>query len=148
MTLSLNSLRPEKQKNKKSRRVGRGDASGRGTYSGRGLKGQKARSGSTGLVLIGIKDKIQQVPKKRGFKSLKDKEQIIKTDALNKNFKEGDLVTPEKLRNLGLIAKINLPVKILAGRQDLKVKKLILKDIKASKKILEQLENLGGRIKN
>jgi large subunit ribosomal protein L15 len=56
MSLSLHTIKP-KQANKKKKRVGRGDGSGRGTYCGRGLKGQKSRSGVSGLKKLGLKQR-------------------------------------------------------------------------------------------
>lgn len=147
MTLSLDTVKP-KNSLKKSRRRGRGDASGRGTYSGRGLKGQNARSGSSGLAFIGIKDKVRQTPKKRGFKSGRPKNQIVKTEILNKNFKEGETVNPERLFSLGIVSSKNQPVKILAGSEELKVKKLVLKGLKISEKVQGQLEKAGGKLED
>ncbi len=147
MTLSLDTLKP-KNSLKKSRRRGRGDASGRGTYSGRGLKGQKARSGSSGLAYIGIKDKVRQTPKKRGFKSGRPKNRIVKTEALNKNFKEGETVTTEKLFSLGLIPEKNTPVKILLGSEGLKIKKLVFRGLKVSETVKEQIEKLAGKLED
>ena len=147
MTLSLDTLKP-KNSLKKSRRRGRGDASGRGTYSGRGLKGQKARSGSSGLAYIGIKDKVRQTPKKRGFKSGRSKNRIVKTEALNKNFKEGETVTTEKLFSLGLIPEKNTPVKILLGSEGLKIKKLVFRGLKVSETVKEQIEKLAGKLED
>ncbi|MFA6254919.1 MAG: hypothetical protein WC675_02675 [Patescibacteria group bacterium] len=46
--LTLHNLKVNKKARKKSKRVGRGNASGHGTYSTRGLKGQKSRSGGKG----------------------------------------------------------------------------------------------------
>ncbi len=53
--LTLNTLQPHSGSTKARRRVGRGNSSGRGNYSGRGLKGQKARSGVSGLKRHALK---------------------------------------------------------------------------------------------
>ncbi len=138
MLLSLHTIKT-KTKSKKKKRLGRGNGSGDGNYSGRGIKGQKARSGVTGLKLLGLRNLIQQTPKIRGFKSGKSQNQVIDFDVLNKNFKDNDEVTVENLFKLKLIKKINDPVKIL-NNGELKIKGLRLdKKIKISKKAKEQL---------
>jgi large subunit ribosomal protein L15 len=53
--LTLNSIKKAKGSAKGRKRVGRGNASGHGTYSTRGLKGQKSRSGVSGLKRLGMK---------------------------------------------------------------------------------------------
>ena len=54
---------------RKSRRIGRGNASGHGTYSGRGLKGQNARSGGGVRPFFegGQLPLVKRLPHKRGF---------------------------------------------------------------------------------
>lgn len=144
MSLSLDTIKSTAS-DKKSRRRGRGDGSNRGNYSGRGIKGQKARSGVTGLKLLGLKSLVSQTPKKRGFNSRRPKNQILSPVDLNDNFKEGEEVTPAKLQELGLIKDKDQPVKIL-GNNELKTKKLHIKGIKLSKSVAEQVEKQGGKI--
>lgn len=144
MALSLNTIKTTTS-NKKSRRRGRGDGSNRGNYSGRGIKGQKARSGVSGLKLLGLKSLVSQTPKKRGFNSQSPRNQILSPKEINDNFKEGEEVTPKRLQELGLIKEGNKPVKIL-GNDELKVKKLHIKGVKVSKSVAEQVEKQGGKI--
>ncbi len=145
--LGLNNLKPSKGSTKKRKRVGRGNSSGHGTYSGRGLKGQNARSGVSGLKRLGMKSSLLQIPKKRGFKSHKPKNQPVNLGDLNNNFKDGEEITPKALLNKGLIKDAKLPIKIL-GNGKLKLKKNIFKNInKVSKSAKEQIEKQGGEIK-
>ena len=97
-----------RHKSKKIKRIGRGGK--RGTYSGRGIKGQKSRAGHK--IRPELRDFIKKIPKKRGygFKSIKEKPQIVNLEDLEKNFGTGEKVTPETLLEKGLI---RLP----AGRQ-------------------------------
>ena len=143
MTLSLNTIKPKAKTSRK--RLGRGDRSRYGDYCGRGQKGQKSRSGASGLKMLGLKSLVSQTPKKRGFQSGKPKNQTLSVEVINTNFQEGDTVTPEKLAELGLIAQKNKPVKIL-GEGELQVKKLTLQGVKASKSVAEQIEKQGGKI--
>lgn len=119
--LSLNTIKKGKGSAKNKKRVGRGNASGHGTYSTRGLKGQKARSGVSGLKRLGMRQMLLQTPKSRGFKSLNPKNQVVSIKAINVNFKDGETVNPESLFEKKLIASASNPVKIL-GKEKLGVK--------------------------
>jgi large subunit ribosomal protein L15 len=134
--LSLNTIKQAKGASKKIKRVGRGNASGHGTYSTRGQKGQKSRSGVSGLKRLGMKKQLLQIPKARGFKSLQPKNQVVSITAINKNFKDGEIVNPENLAIKDLIASSTLPVKIL-GKEKLTVK-VKFEGIKMSQSVADQ----------
>jgi len=119
--LSLNTIRSAKGSAKKNKRVGRGNASGHGTYSTRGLKGQKSRSGVSGLKRLGLKKQLLAIPKSRGFRSLKPKNQVVSVKAINANFKDNEIVSPAALFIKKLVSSDHLPVKIL-GKEKLTVK--------------------------
>ncbi|MEK9129993.1 MAG: 50S ribosomal protein L15 [Patescibacteria group bacterium] len=141
--LTLHNLKPAEGSRKKVQRVGRGGK--RGTYSGRGLKGQKARSGGKrGLQLKGLKKMIQSIPKKRGFRSINLKPEIVNIKQLNINFKDNDEITPKILVEKKLISKNKNGVKIL-GDGELK-KKLIIKGCIVSKSAKEKIEKAGGKV--
>ena len=147
MPLSLHNIKPTKGATKKRKRVGRGNASGRGTYSGRGIKGQRSRSGGkSGLKRLGMKMILRNIPKKRGFKSDKPKNQVVNLVDLNKHFKDGDTVNPKSLLKAGLIDTIKLPVKVL-GNGELTVKGLKFSGVKMSESVKEKEEKLEGRSK-
>lgn len=115
--VSLNNLQLNKAGRKKTRRLGRGNSSGRGTYSGRGIKGQKARSGVSGLKRRGLTQMLRSKPKMGGFISSKPKMTNINLDELNRMFEAGELITPKKI-----IAKLSLHksksgVKVLGNGQ-------------------------------
>ena len=119
--LSLNTIKKTKGSSKKIKRVGRGNASGHGTYSTRGLKGQKSRSGVSGLKRLGMKKQLLAIPKVRGFKSHRPKNQVVSIKDINKNFKDNEIVNPTALFEKKLIGSVDLPVKIL-GKEKLTVK--------------------------
>ncbi len=145
MTLSLNTIRPAKGAIKKKKRVGRGNSSGHGTYSTRGLKGQKSRSGASGLKLVGIKKTLRAIPKSRGFKSPHPKNQVVKIGDLNGVFSDGAKINRQSLVKAGLIDTIKAPVKIL-GTGNLKLTGLEFSDIKFSASGREQVERMKGKI--
>ena len=145
MVLLLHQIKPAKGSAKKRKRVGRGNSSGHGTYSGRGLKGQKARSGVSGLKRLGMKQVLLRTPKKKGFKSLKPKDQIVNLSMINKYFKEGEVINPKNLLKKGLIDNIKIGVKILATGE-LKIKKLRFSGVKMSESAKKQIEKKEGRV--
>lgn len=99
------------------KRVGRGVGSGHGKTATRGTKGQRARTGSRKRPGFegGRNPLIRRLPK-RGFKRKEtgqaEKALIINVDQLNLA-KEGERVTVERLKELGLIADTRHEVKLL-----------------------------------
>lgn len=136
--LSLNTIKKTKGSSKKIKRVGRGNASGHGTYSTRGLKGQKSRSGVSGLKRLGMKKQLLAIPKVRGFKSQKPKNQVVSVKAINKLYKDNEIVSPTTLFEKKLIGSIELPVKIL-GKEKLTVK-VTLEKVRASEPVKNQIK--------
>jgi large subunit ribosomal protein L15 len=88
---------------RKSRRVGRGGK--RGTYSGRGIKGQRSRAGAK--IRPAQRDVLKRIPKLRGhkFKSFRAKPAVVNLGDIEKKFKEGSRVSPESLREAGLVER-------------------------------------------
>lgn len=134
--LSINTIKQAKGSAKTKKRVGRGNASGHGTYSTKGLKGQKARSGVSGLKRLGMRQQLLQTPKSRGFKSLQPKNQVVSVKAINANFKDGEIVNPENLAVKDLVSSSALPVKVL-GKEKLTVK-VTFEGVKLSESVKAQ----------
>jgi large subunit ribosomal protein L15 len=143
--LDLNNLKPAKGAIKKKKRVGRGNASGHGTYSTRGLKGQKSRSGVSNLKRLGMRSMLLGLPKNRGFKSLKPKDQVVGLDEISLSYKVGMLVNPDTLKKAGLIEDKTKGVKIL-GNGELKIQKLHFAKVKVSESVKAQIEKTGGKV--
>ena len=146
MGLELHNLKPNEGAVREKKRVGRGHGSGSGKTSGRGQKGQKARSGWKGGTRPGFEG--GQTPlymrfPKRGFSNAPFKKEyaIVNVGLLNERFKEGAEITPEVLREAGLVKK-NLPVKVL-GDGEL-TKKFTVKAHKFSASAKEKIEAAGG----
>jgi large subunit ribosomal protein L15 len=145
MTIALHNLQPQRAINKKSKRVGRGNASGHGTYSTRGIKGQKARSGVSGLKRLGMKQMLLSVPKVRGFKSRYAKNQVVNLESLNSKFTAGQTVSPASLAKTGLISSAQKPVKILS-RGQLTVKNLTFVKVEFSTAARQAIVAADGKI--
>lgn len=143
--MKLNSLKPNEGATCNRKRLGRGVGSGTGKTSGKGHKGQNARSG--GGVRPGFEGGqlplFRRIPK-RGFSNAKFKTTyaVINLSDLNK-FEDGAVVTPELLKEMGLVKKQLDGIKVLGkGKLD---KKLIVKAHKYSNVAKEQIEKLGGK---
>ena len=81
----------------------------------------------------------------RGFKSIYPKNQIVDLEKLDKNFQDGDIVSPATLREKRLIRKIRVPVKILGSGEI--TKKLTVEKCLVSKSAKEKIEAAGGTCK-
>ncbi|MCX6792781.1 MAG: 50S ribosomal protein L15 [Candidatus Falkowbacteria bacterium] len=146
MAFSLSTLKASVGASKKRKRVGRGNASGHGTYSTRGLKGQKSRSGVSGLKRLGMKKQLLAVPKKRGFASYKPKDQVVYFKNINASFVDGAHVNPKTLYAAGIVASATRRVKILS-QGELKIKNLKFNNIYVSAVAKEKIEAASGLIK-
>jgi large subunit ribosomal protein L15 len=144
--LKLSELKPYKHATQRRKVVGRGVGSGHGTYSGRGAKGQKARSGSS--IPVGFEGGRmplhRQLPKRRGFKSMIAKDQVVNLSSLHKKFKANETVNPKTLLNKGLIKDSSGTVKILS-KGELKVA-LSFEGVEVSANTRAKIEKAGGKI--
>lgn len=147
MALALHQLKPSPYSKRKKKRLGRGDSSGHGSYSGRGIKGQRSRSGGKkGLKKKALRRLIKKIPQKRGFvRPQKIIFEIVNLKDLESKFKSGEKITPQLLKEKGLIKKEKF-VKIL-GEGKL-TKKLEVEAHAFSKKAKEAILKCGGKIKN
>ncbi|MCL2799719.1 MAG: 50S ribosomal protein L15 [Endomicrobia bacterium] len=142
--MGLNNLKPAKGSKHRKKIVGRGLGSGHGRTATRGSKGQKSRSGD-GTKKTGFEGGqmpiLRRIPK-RGFNNQFRKEySIVNIESLNK-FDSGIEVTPEKLKEAGLVSQTKL-VKIL-GVGDLK-KSLTVKAAAFSKSAADKIKSAGGK---
>ena len=144
MSLSLSNLQAVKQ-NKNRKRVGRGNSSGHGTYSTRGLKGQKSRSGVSGLKRLGMKKQVLAIPKKRGFTSYQTKAQVVTLSQLTKTFKDGATINAQTLLRHGLVKARGGRIKILA-QGTVTLKNLKITGVTCSADVRVQIEKNGGTI--
>ena len=137
----------EKSPETKSRkRVGRGPGSGMGKTSTRGQKGQKSRSGASIPVWFqgGQSPLYRRLPK-RGFNNARFKTEyaVINLDDLNR-FNDGDVITPELLKEKGIVKKQLAGIKVLAFGE--LTKKVTVKAHRFSSKAVTKIENAGGTV--
>ena len=151
--LNLSNLRPA-QAREDRKRIGRGQGSGKGRYSGRGIKGQKSRAGSHKMRAGfegGQMPVYMRMGKQRGSTSkdampigpFRTYSQPVNVAALQR-FDAGAEVTPELLKQAGLIKSTRQDVKIL-GNGDLSTKLTVVAHA-VSASAREKIEGAGGSV--
>ncbi len=145
----LENIPKRKKRVGKAKRLGRGYGSGVGGHtSTRGMKGQKSRAGHKSLVFFegGNVPFFRRMPKTKGFsKPNKIEATAINLNTLEENFKAGELVTVDSLKEKALIAKRTASVKILGSGEI--SKKIVIEGIPASQTAKEKVVKAGGTIK-
>ncbi|MEG0794190.1 MAG: 50S ribosomal protein L15 [Bacilli bacterium] len=137
---------PRSNETKGIKRVGRGPGSGMGKTSTRGEKGQKSRSGSSIPAWFqGGQTPLHRRIPIRGFnnKQFETKYATINLSDLENFFNDGDVVTPEVLKEKKIIKKGLSGIKVLANGE--LTKKLTVKAQRFSTKAVTKIENVGGK---
>jgi large subunit ribosomal protein L15 len=117
--MKLHHLRPAEGSKKRKIRVGRGESGRRGKTAGRGTKGLKARSKVRQGFEGGQTPLQRRIPKLKGFKNPNRVEfTVVNVERLS-DFDAGATVSPDELREAGLVKKRG-KVKVL-GQGDLDV---------------------------
>jgi large subunit ribosomal protein L15 len=142
--MSLNNLRPPRGMKHPKKRIGRGQGSGNGKTAGRGHKGAKSRSGfKFKRGFEGGQMPLHRRVPKRGFHNLfRVAYAVVNLDTLGLKFDAGTVVTPELLREHGLVSGGSGPVKVL-GRGEIG-KALTGRAHKFSGKAAEKIAAAGG----
>jgi large subunit ribosomal protein L15 len=141
--LKLHHLQPAPGSKKDRIRVGRGEGGRRGKTAGRGTKGLKARNTLRPGFEGGQTPLSMRIPKLPGFNNPNKEEFAIVNLAALEGFDQGAEVTPEELRNRGLIRHRGR-VKVLAqGDLD---KALTVKAHAFSKAAKAKIEAAGGTV--
>ena len=142
--MDLSNLKPSQGSKHSKKRVGRGHGTGQGTQAGRGHKGAQSRSGykfkrgfeGGQMPLHG------RVPKRGFHNPFRVEYSVINLDTLAERFDAGTVVTPELLREAGLVHGERHQIKVLA-RGDFAVK-LTVRAHKFSGKAAEKIAAAGG----
>jgi len=142
--MDLSNLKPAKGAKQNKKRVGRGPGSGNGKTAGRGHKGAQSRSGySFKRGFEGGQMPLHRRLPKRGFNNIFRVEYaVVNLDQLESQFDSGATVSPETLREAGLIHGKKLKIKVL-GRGEV-TKALTVQAHKFSGKAAEKLAAAGG----
>jgi large subunit ribosomal protein L15 len=141
--MDLSNLKPAERSKKNKKRVGRGHGTGQGTQAGRGHKGAQSRSGyKSKRGFEGGQMPLHRRVPKRGFHNpFRTEYVVVNIDTLAERFEDGTTITPELLREQGLVRSAG-PLKVLA-RGDVS-KRLTVKAHKFSGKAAEKIAAAGG----
>lgn len=144
--LQVHTIKPARGSKHRTKRVGRGNASGMGTSSTRGGKGQTARSGgSRGLRSKAFKAQLQSTPKLRGFTSMHVKPVEIYLSDLEKHFDAGSTIDLKALQEKKLVSSNAKAVKIITTGT--LTKKVTVVGLLTTKSSAEQIVKAGGEVK-
>ena len=141
--MNLSDLKPSEGSKKNKKRVGRGHGTGQGAQAGRGHKGAQSRSGyKFKRGFEGGQMPLHRRIPKRGFHNpFRVEYAVVNLDALSDRFDAGTVITPELLRERGLVHGAR-QIKVLA-RGDIS-KKLTVRAHKFSGKAAEKIAAAGG----
>ena len=144
--MDLSDLKPSEGSKKNKKRVGRGHGTGQGAQAGRGHKGAQSRSGfKFKRGFEGGQMPLHRRVPKRGFHNpFRTEYAVVNLDVLAERFDEGTVITPDLLRERGLIHSARQPIKVLA-RGDVS-KKLTVRAHKFSGKAAEKIAAAGGTV--
>jgi large subunit ribosomal protein L15 len=142
--MDLSDLKPPKGAKHAKKRIGRGQGSGNGKTAGRGHKGAKSRSGfKFKRGFEGGQMPLHRRVPKRGFHNpFRVEYEVVNLDTLAEKFDAETVVTPDLLRERGLVAGGNRRVKVLARGEV--TKKLTVRAHKFSGKAAEKIAAAGG----
>jgi large subunit ribosomal protein L15 len=142
--MDLSDLKPPKGAKHAKKRIGRGQGSGNGKTAGRGHKGAKSRSGfKFKRGFEGGQMPLHRRVPKRGFHNpFRVAYDVVNLDTLELRFDAGAVVTPELMRERGLLHGAAGRVKVL-GRGEI-AKALTVRAHRFSGKAAEKISAAGG----
>ncbi|MCP9925209.1 50S ribosomal protein L15 [Synechococcus lacustris C3-12m-Tous] len=123
MSLTLQTLQPQKGSRRRKLRKGRGIAAGQGASCGFGMRGQKSRSGRPTRPGFegGQMPLYRRVPKLKHFTLVNPTFFTVLNVGKLAQLKAGTVVTRESLEEAGILTSPKHPLKVL-GNGELKVK--------------------------
>ena len=142
--MDLSNLKPADRSKFSKKRVGRGHGSGTGAQAGRGHKGAKSRSGfkfKRGFE-GGQMPLHRRIPKRGFHNEFRTEYAVVNLDTLGERFDAGIEVTPELLREKGLVHRAG-KIKVLARGEIAKA--LTVRAHKFSGKAAEKIAAAGGK---
>ena len=144
MSLTLQTLQPQKGSRRRKLRKGRGIAAGQGASCGFGMRGQKSRSGRPTRPGFegGQMPLYRRVPKLKHFTLVNPTFFTVLNVGKLAQLKAGTVVTRESLEEAGILTSPKHPLKVL-GNGELKVK-LIVRAAAFTATAREKIEAAGG----
>ena len=142
--MSLSNLIPANGSVRKTKRIGRGNASGQGRTSGKGHKGYQSRSGTKNRFHFegGQTPLMRRLPK-RGFSNYGFRKEVQIVNLGRIAILGLEKINPEILAEIGVVKHANIPVKILGNGNSEKPVEVTAHMF--SKSAIEKLEKAGGK---
>lgn len=145
MAVNLSNLKPARGSRHRKVRVGRGIGSKLGRTAGKGSKGQKSRKGySRKPGFEGGQMPLRRRIPKRGFHNPTRVEYAVINVGMLNDFPAGETITPEILRGVGLVRKLQGGIKVL-GDGEITVG-IIVHAQKFSKSAVDKITAAGGKV--
>ena len=142
--MKVHHLRPAEGAVRSRRRLGRGKAAGQGKTAGRGTKGYGARHNPKPGFEGGQMPLQRRIPKLKGFTNPNRVAwAVVNVGSLAEAFEGGAEVTPDLLRDRGMVRK-GAPVKVLGEGQLDKALTVRVHAVSASAK--GKIEQAGGSV--
>lgn len=144
MSLTLQTLQPQKGSRRRKLRKGRGIAAGQGASCGFGMRGQKSRSGRPTRPGFegGQMPLYRRVPKLKHFTLVNPTFFTVLNVGKLAQLKAGTVVTRQSLEEAGILTSPKHPLKVL-GNGELKVK-LTVRAAAFTATAREKIEAAGG----
>ena len=144
MSLTLQTLQPQKGSRRRKLRKGRGIAAGQGASCGFGMRGQNSRSGRPTRPGFegGQMPLYRRVPKLKHFTLVNPTFFTVLNVGKLAQLKAGTVVTRESLEEAGILTSPKHPLKVL-GNGELKVK-LTVRAAAFTATAREKIEAAGG----
>jgi large subunit ribosomal protein L15 len=144
--MNLNDIHRGIQKNKARKRIGRGIGSGHGKTATRGHKGQGSRSGYSLSPIFegGQMPLVRRIPKRGFHNRFADVVAVVNVTSLDKHFENGEEVSPESLKNKGILKGVFDQLKVLGNGEI--TKNLKVSAHKFSRSATEKIERAGGQV--
>jgi len=140
--MRLADLKPARAAKKERKRIGRGIGSGHGKTAGKGTKGQKSRNQVKPGFEGGQTPLHRRLPRLRGFNNrFRKVYAIVNLEQLDR-FDAGTVVTPQLLKEKGVVKKLEAGLKVLADGE--LTKALTVHAHKFSKAAEEKIRAAGG----
>jgi large subunit ribosomal protein L15 len=144
--MSLHEVNQAVEKHTRPKRLGRGVGTGQGKTAGKGHKGQRARAGWKSLPIFqgGGSPLVRRVPKRGFTNSFALIVASINVGDLDAQFEAGEAITPDLLRERGIVKGVYDLLKIL-GDGDV-TKKLTVSAHRFSATATVKIEKAGGTV--
>lgn len=144
--MNLDEVNQGNTRNRKRRRIGRGSGSGQGKTAGKGHNGHKSRSGYSRHPIFqgGDLPMVRRIPKRGFHNRFASTVVAINVGQICDEFESGDAVTPQLLKDRGIVKLRFDELKVLGDGEVTMPLKITAHSFSQSAK--EKIESAGGTV--